>query len=122
MSSSRYQPEGQWIRREKRLALYLRDEFTCLYCGRNLKTAAPADITLDHLLPRHFGGTNDPTNLVTACRSCNCSRQDRPWVDFAPGGARERIEQRRQEPLNLTLAKALISGEQARLVADVETR
>jgi 5-methylcytosine-specific restriction endonuclease McrA len=108
--SSQHQPTGQWIRKDKRLSIYLRDEFHCLYCGVNLKTAKPEDVTLDHLLPRSAGGSNDATNLVTACRSCNCSRQDRPWIDFAPGGARDRIEQRRHEALNLPLARALIAG------------
>lgn len=102
------QPQGRWIRVEKRLSIYLRDSFRCLYCGTDLRHAAPADITLDHLLPRSAGGSNDATNLVTACRSCNSSRGDRPWVDYATGGARDRIEQLRREPLNIKLAKALI--------------
>jgi hypothetical protein len=104
------QPTGQWIRSEKRLAIYVRDGFQCVYCGQNLKGAAATDVTLDHLLPRSAGGSNDATNLVTACRSCNCSRQDMPWVDFAPGGARDRILQRISEPLNIELARALIAG------------
>jgi 5-methylcytosine-specific restriction endonuclease McrA len=119
---SQYQPSGQWIRTEKRLAIYIRDSFRCLYCGSDLRHAAPADITLDHLLPKSAGGANDATNLVTACRSCNSSRQDKPWVDYATGGARDRIEQLRREPLNLALSKAILSGEIDRLTADVETR
>ena len=103
------QPQGRWIRVEKRLALYIRDSFACAYCGRDLRNAAPADVTLDHLLPRSTGGTNDATNLVTACRSCNSSRQDKPWVDFAPGGARDRIEQLRNSPLNMDLARAILA-------------
>jgi 5-methylcytosine-specific restriction endonuclease McrA len=104
------QASGCWIRKDARLAIYIRDGFACAYCGRSLKDAAPADITLDHLLPRSAGGSNDATNLVTACRSCNSSRQDKPWVDYATGGARDRIEQLRHSPLNRALAKALIAG------------
>lgn len=103
------QPKGRWIRPGKRLALYLRDGFACCYCGRLLKDAAPADVTLDHLLPKQAGGTNEPRNLVTACRSCNSSRQDRPWIDFATGGAVERIQHLRVQPLNLPLAKAIMA-------------
>jgi hypothetical protein len=120
--SSQFQPEGCWIRKEKRLAIYLRDEFHCAYCGRALRDEAAENVTLDHLLARSAGGSNDASNLVTACRSCNCSRQDRPWVDFAPGGARDRILTLIARPLNVKLAKALISGEIAAAVADVETR
>lgn len=101
---------SKWIRPEKRLAIYIRDGFTCAYCGRDLKGAAPAEVNLDHLLPRVAGGGNEATNLITACRSCNCSRQDKPWIDYATGGAIDRIEQLRHAPLNLPLAKALIDG------------
>ena len=119
--SSRHQPTGCWIRRERRLALYLRDRFTCNYCGRDLRNEAPENVTLDHLLPRSAGGSNEPTNLVVCCRSCNSSRQDKPWMDFAPGFAVERIETNRHLPLNIPLARAILSGEINRLTADVET-
>jgi hypothetical protein len=101
---------SSWIRKEKRLALYIRDEFTCCYCGRQLKGANPREVTLDHLVPRNAGGDNQPSNLVTACLSCNSSRQDKPWVDFATGGAVERIQTRRTQPINVPLARAIILG------------
>lgn len=101
---------GSWIRKDKRLAIYIRDGFTCVYCGTDLKHADPTDVTLDHLLPRSAGGTNEATNLVTACRHCNSQRGDRPWVSYAPGGAHDRIEQLRHSPLNMELARALIAG------------
>lgn len=104
------QPAGCWIRPAKRLAIYIRDGFACAYCGRTLRAAAPADVTLDHLLPRSAGGGNEASNLVTACRSCNSSRQDKPWADYATGGSRDRIEQLRERPLNMILARALIAG------------
>lgn len=107
---SPHQPTGQWIRSEKRLAIYIRDNFSCLYCGASLKDAAPAEIHLDHLTPRSQGGTNDASNLVTSCRSCNCSRGNRNLEDFAPGGSLDRIAVQRWLPLNIALAKSLIAG------------
>ena len=101
---------SKWIRKDKRLSIYLRDSFSCAYCGRDLRGAEPCEVTLDHLLPRHYGGGNEATNLITSCRSCNSSRQDKPWADFAPGGAVDRIEQLRHTALNLALARALIVG------------
>ena len=68
-----------WIRDEKRLAIYFRDNCSCVYCGES------SNLTLDHLKPRSRGGTNDPRNLVTCCYSCNSSRKDRPltvWLRF----------------------------------------
>jgi len=72
--------DGQWIRTSTRLAIYHRDGFACAFCGAGAEEGQ--ELTLDHLHPCELGGTNDPTNLVTACRSCNCSKQDstmRQW-------------------------------------------
>lgn len=101
---------GHWISRHARLAIYLRDGFACAYCGVSLKDAKPFDVTLDHLLPRVTGGSDKPTNLVTACRRCNSARGDKPFASYATGGALDRIEQLRNSKLNLELAKALIAG------------
>ena len=110
---SQHQPTGQWIRPDKRLAIYLRDRFTCLYCCRDLADADPADITLDHLVCRSDGGDNGEGNLVTACRECNCSRQDKPLARFAGKEARAHIRRNTRRSLKpyRKLAKAIISGE-----------
>jgi hypothetical protein len=102
---------GKWIRPEKRLAIYIRDGFQCAYCGRDLREAAPADVTLDHLNCRTHGGSNEATNLITACKSCNSSRGAREdWAEYATGGGVERIQWLRHQPLNIPLAKAIIAG------------
>lgn len=101
---------GRWITKANRLAIYLRDDFACAYGGRALKGAEPAEVTLDHLLPRCAGGGNEATNLITACRSCNSSRGAKPWLDYATGGSVDRIRQRRYEPVNLPLARAILAG------------
>lgn len=111
---------GHWISDVDRLAIYIRDSFMCAYCGRDLRNASARDVTLDHLLPRSKGGKHSSRNLVTACRSCNSARGNRPWVDYAPGGARDRIEQLRMSPLNRELARAILRGDIARETYDVE--
>lgn len=127
---------SRWCQRRKRVGIYLRDGFTCLYCGTDLRDAAPATLTLDHLEPRLLDDAgkprvrrcadgrpiNDATNLVTACRPCNCSRGAKPWREFAPGGAILRIERAVAQPINHALARALCDGSIDALVADVETR
>lgn len=112
---------SKWIRPVKRLAVYLRDGFRCAYCGRDLHDSPPADVTLDHLLPRCFGGSNDAENLVTACRSCNSQRADRKWREYATGGAVARIAKQRRRVLPLALAQAIVDGDTA-LVDAVEAR
>lgn len=110
---SPHQPTGCWIRPESRLAIYLRDRFTCVYCLADLHGADPRDITLDHVKPKCDGGSNSPDNLVTACRSCNCSRQDQPISRFC--GPETRAHIRRNLKRNMTayrkLAKAILAGE-----------
>lgn len=70
-TDGQYQAPGAWIRPNSRKKIYKRDKYTCFYCGKDLHGASPQEITLDHLLSREDGGTNDPENLVTACRHCN---------------------------------------------------
>lgn len=50
---------------EVRAAVWARDGGACVYC------TATNDLTVDHVIPRVLGGSNDPENLVTACRPCN---------------------------------------------------
>ncbi len=107
------QPTGCWIRPEKRLAIYLRDGFRCVYCLVDLHDADPRDITLDHIKCQADGGDNSEGNLVTACRSCNSSRRSLPLAVYAGPETRKliRILTRRSLRRYLRLAKALIAGE-----------
>jgi HNH endonuclease len=70
-----------WIRQEKRLAIYLRDGLACAYCGSAVEQGTP--LTLDHVRCFSKGGSNAESNLVTACVRCNSSRGNRPLRRFA---------------------------------------
>ena len=105
--------KGVCLRKDLRLAVYLRDSFRCVYCCSDLHGAHPTDITLDHVRCDSDGGSNEPSNLVTACRSCNCSRQDKPLARFA--GPETRADIRRLTRRSITkfrrMAKAILAGE-----------
>ena len=58
----RPRPHIKLTRRE----VFRRDNYTCQYCGRHA-----IDLTLDHVIPRHMGGTHIWTNVVAACATCN---------------------------------------------------
>lgn len=101
---------SKWIRREKRLAIYIRDGFTCMCCGRDLRNAEPHDITLDHLRCRCREGSNEATNLVTICRRCNSARGSKKWIEFYPAGAHARVRAAIRRVLNIELAKSLLTA------------
>lgn len=45
-------------------AMFLRDSYTCVYCGK-------FGNTVDHIKPRSLGGLSTYENCVTACLKCN---------------------------------------------------
>ncbi len=51
-----------------RFNVFLRDRFSCQYCGRCCPTH---ELTFDHVVPRSRGGRTTWSNVVTACRRCN---------------------------------------------------
>ena len=62
-----------YVRPQKKVAftrfnLFLRDEFSCQYCG------SKGDLTFDHVLPRSLGGTTNWGNVVAACSPCNLKK------------------------------------------------
>lgn len=65
---------GKWLRPEKRQALYERDRFACVYCGRSIFEVDSLQLTIDHVQPQELGGTNEAKNLVTACKACNSAK------------------------------------------------
>jgi 5-methylcytosine-specific restriction endonuclease McrA len=56
-----------------RFNLFLRDGFSCVYCGWDAKE----DLTFDHLTPRSKGGRTTWSNIVTACAPCNLRKGGR---------------------------------------------
>jgi 5-methylcytosine-specific restriction endonuclease McrA len=58
----RPRPQMRLTRRE----IFVRDRYTCQYCGKQTR-----DLTIDHVMPRHRGGGHSWDNLVSACRACN---------------------------------------------------
>lgn len=110
-----------WLRPEKRLAIYLRDGLACAYCGQGIEEGVR--LTLDHLVPHSASAKPDNSegNLVTACVSCNSSRGARPVKDFCVavahylnhGASAElilaHIQDRVAQPLDMVGAKALMA-------------
>ncbi|MEM8752808.1 MAG: HNH endonuclease [Pseudomonadota bacterium] len=54
-----------------RFNLFLRDEFSCQYCG------AGGEMTFDHVIPRSKGGRTTWENVVAACGPCNLAKSNK---------------------------------------------
>lgn len=91
-----------WIARETRLAIYLRDNNRCLACG------SEENLTLNHLR-RDVPKPHHPSNLVTLCLSCNSSLRSADPAEWDPNFAR-RAARHVRRPIDraagLALAKA----------------
>jgi 5-methylcytosine-specific restriction endonuclease McrA len=57
---------SRWPRSLKYARIWVlnRDKHICAYCGE-------AANQVDHVIPRHLGGSDLPTNLVASCSRCN---------------------------------------------------
>ncbi len=56
--------------------VFLRDRFTCQYCGKKAQ-----DLTLDHVIPRRQNGSHTWENVVAACNRCNLRKAGRTPVE-----------------------------------------
>lgn len=108
-----------WIRPEKRLAIYLRDGLACVYCGDAIEDGVR--LTLDHITPHSRGGSNQAENLVTSCVRCNSARGNRSLAAFAHAAADylnhgiqaytivNYVRGQARKPLDVAAARQLIS-------------
>ncbi|MCM2280097.1 MAG: HNH endonuclease [Oligoflexia bacterium] len=91
------------ISKSLRFEVFKRDSFKCVYCG----TEAPGVVLhVDHIIPVAKGGTNEITNLVTACQPCNSGKRDKTLDDnTAVAKARTQMEelQERREQLEMMM-------------------
>ena len=59
------------VTKRVRFEVLRRDNHTCRYCGAS---APDATLTVDHVTPVALGGSDDPSNLVAACKDCNAGK------------------------------------------------
>ena len=80
-----------------RFNVFLRDAFSCQYCGHHYPTEA---LTFDHIVPRSKGGRTVWGNVVTACEPCNLKKGHR-----LPGESGISPLRHPQQPTNVELQK-----------------
>lgn len=65
------------VTKRTRFEVLRRDEHTCQYCGAK---APEVILHIDHVMPVALGGDDKPSNLLTACSTCNSGK-----ASIAPG-------------------------------------
>jgi 5-methylcytosine-specific restriction endonuclease McrA len=56
-----------------KLVIFLRDGFTCIYCGRS-SIEDGVRLHIDHIIPVSKGGEDVASNLITSCEQCNVQK------------------------------------------------
>ncbi len=69
-----------WRRRRRIRLRKLADDPHCFWCGAELTVEWA---TLDHLIPRAAGGTDEIVNLLLSCGRCNRRKADGPLTGLA---------------------------------------
>lgn len=72
----RQRGHGRDVGNGQRFRVLERDGFKCTYCGSDQR------LEVDHIVPRSRGGSNDDSNLTTACWRCNSGKSDIPLQEI----------------------------------------
>lgn len=56
--------------------------YRCRYCGINKNDTPEGWLEADHAIPLSRGGTNFISNIVPACKSCNCSKGTKTFKEY----------------------------------------
>lgn len=92
---------SKWLRSSTRRRIYERDSWRCVWCAAEVfntldqlrrhvdalegsTSKQPLRFaSIDHVVPRSRGGTNEHHNLITCCMKCNAKRGDLSVPAFA---------------------------------------
>lgn len=91
------------LSKKLRFEVFKRDSFRCQYCGAEAPSVL---LEVDHIKPIAEGGTDDITNLITSCESCNAGKGARELDDhsvLAKSKAQLDELQERREQLELMM-------------------
>jgi hypothetical protein len=69
-----------------RLSIFLRDDFTCAYCG--IRDESADLLLVDHAVPIGRGGVHLALNLRTSCWLCKRQKGSRTEAEFIDMGGR----------------------------------
>lgn len=109
------------LSKSARFEIFKRDGFRCVYCGADPQSKP---LHVDHIEPQCEGGSDDSSNLVTACVDCNLGKGPRRLSDSKLPSALEvdaaRMEQAEQLLAYLAHARELSKSREIVLNSIVE--
>ncbi len=88
--------------------IFLRDGYTCQYCGARPGTE---ELSIDHVLPRSRGGKTTWENCVLACMVCNSRKASRTLDESGLALIRQPERPRWAPHLTLAIGRRKISWE-----------
>lgn len=95
-----------------RFEVFKRDRFTCSYCGRHTPDVL---LEVDHIVPRAAGGSDEITNLTTACADCNRGKSDKLLDESSAPTVTRAVVDDLRERLEQAAAYTELVGQQAGL-------
>ena len=66
-------------KQSKKIVIWEKYNYHCSYCGCELTYL---NRTIDHIIPKIYGGTNSYKNLFPSCKKCNESKSDRSIEEY----------------------------------------
>ncbi len=80
--------------------IHKRDNHTCQYCGRNNRP-----MTIDHVVPKSYGGEDSWENLVCACIKCNTKKGNR-----TPDESGMKLQRQPRKPSHIFFLQTVIGN------------
>lgn len=79
--------DGSWATIRARAIENLSHVLRCAYCKEDGATDAGPDgrpWSIDHVIPKFYGGTDSPANLVKCCHRCNSKKHTKTSPEWTP--------------------------------------
>lgn len=103
----------------RREALWIAEERKCHWCGiptRLCAEDAADQATIEHIIPRYKGGTNDPENLTSACRSCNGRRSYEDSRNMKEGALLGKWPTKDGKGMKRSLKRTCLTGDEKKAI------
>jgi 5-methylcytosine-specific restriction endonuclease McrA len=106
----------------RRERLWIKEGKKCHWCGHPTRLVAGDALdqaTVDHVIPRYKGGTNDEENLVSACHACNARRNSEDMKGLPEGSLLGKFQKQVTKTLKQPKRVSLTGDEKRAILAKI---